>query len=363
MKAFKIHLIFLATLGFLLFQCTEQSTNPPEGPVTPSQGQLSFNLDMTNAPSDVVALQGKLFKEGQDTIVFDFEITDSLATALVNDIPAGIWTIQVDAFNSDSVIIYTGQTDVNVIPGQITPVYLHLNPTTGGLEIVVTWGETKKSALDFDGIDDIVTIPNPNRNLNLIGDIITVESWIYVRSISSHAPRIIDRSDNIKAEPDGDRYLLALEDDQTAHINVNGFSVSSNRIPLHQWIHIAGTYDGQILKIYVNGELKNSRAVRTHLNVQDSLLCIGNNTLNNRQFDGLISNVRIWKRALDVDEIKTVMLRDRIPYRLTRYLVAYWPFSEGEGQIVNDVAGENQGVLGWSVSKEPSDPKWVTIYR
>ncbi len=361
MKAFKINLIILLAFGFLLFQCTDQSSNPVEQPNTPTQGQLSFNLDMTNAPSDVVALQGKLFREGQDTITFDFEITDSLATALVNNIPAGMWTIQVDALNSDSVIIYTGHTEVNVIPGQITPVYLHLNPTTGGLEIIVTWGEIKKSALDFDGIDDIVTVPNPTRNLNLIGDNITVESWVYVRSINSHAPRIIDRSDNIKAAPNGDRYLLGLEDDQTAHININGYSVSSDRIPLHQWIHIAGTYDGQILKIYVNGILKNERIVYTHLNVQDSIICIGNNTLNNRQFNGLISNVRIWKRALNEKEIRTMMLRDRIPNRLTKDIVAYWTFSEGKGQIVHDIAGENQGILGWSTDSESSDPKWVMI--
>ena len=123
------------------------ASNNPEQNNEP--GQMLFKLNMSEAPADVVGLSGKLSRDGQDTLFFDFELKDNYATAQVEDLAAGTWQLEVDAFNADGTIIYNGSTIVTVEPGVTSLVYLNLNPTTGSLEIVVTWGE--KNIRDIDG--------------------------------------------------------------------------------------------------------------------------------------------------------------------------------------------------------------------
>ena len=133
-------IILIAAL--FLIQCNISPTNS-EDKLTDDQaaslGKVAFNLDMTDAPEAVVGLNGLLISSEQDTIFFKFEMSANTASALVENLMPGNWTLQVDAFNSDGVIIYTGSTLVSVQSGVVTPVTLRLNPTTGSLEIIVTW--------------------------------------------------------------------------------------------------------------------------------------------------------------------------------------------------------------------------------
>jgi Concanavalin A-like lectin/glucanases superfamily len=103
-------------------------------------GELSFAMSMLNAPEDVVDINGFLTRDSYDTIFFTFNILNENATATVENISPGIWNLTVNAFDINTVIIYTGSTNVNVSPGVVTQVNLQLNPTTGSLEIIVTWG-------------------------------------------------------------------------------------------------------------------------------------------------------------------------------------------------------------------------------
>jgi len=112
-------------------------------------GILSLNLDMSGAPSEVVKMQGLLWNNSADTISFDFKMKDNFATADVKDLAAGVWKLQVDAYNTEDVIIYSGSVRVDIKSGVTTIVRLHLNPTTGSLEVIVTWGE--ETVTDIDG--------------------------------------------------------------------------------------------------------------------------------------------------------------------------------------------------------------------
>ena len=119
------------------FGCSNQvdSNNDPIEPAT-----FEMKIPMTNAPQDVVKLSGSLTHQAFDEILFNFQIEGDSAKAIVNDIPSGTWLLTVDAYNSDNHVIYTGSTRVNILPGIINQVTLHLNPTTGELLVIVTWG-------------------------------------------------------------------------------------------------------------------------------------------------------------------------------------------------------------------------------
>jgi len=133
---------------FFFSACDDQSMMPTESDTNTNSGLMKISLDMTDAPSEVVRLEGKLYGANRDEIYFDFEIGDHSATATVENIPSGTWTLRVDAYNADNDIIYTGTTEITVYPGVVTPVSLHLNPATGNIQITVTWGEQCR---DIDG--------------------------------------------------------------------------------------------------------------------------------------------------------------------------------------------------------------------
>ena len=146
------------TLFLFLIQCTMDpaGTNPEQNS---EPGQMLFKLNMSEAPADVAGLSGRLSRDGQDTLFFEFELKDGYATARIEDLAAGVWQLEVDAWNAEGTVIYNGSTAVTVEPGIVTQVYLNLNPTTGSLEIVVTWGE--KTIRDIDGnVYRIVLIGN-----------------------------------------------------------------------------------------------------------------------------------------------------------------------------------------------------------
>ena len=86
---------------------------------------------------------------------------------------------------------------------------------------------------------------------------------------------------------------------------------SVKTIPAKTWVHVASTYDGATLKIYINGVLDRSLAVsgRTCANAEPVTIGAKNKTsagLVEAYFDGRIDDFRIYDRALTVAEIKAV---------------------------------------------------------
>ncbi|RLG14117.1 MAG: hypothetical protein DRN71_03610, partial [Candidatus Nanohalarchaeota archaeon] len=64
-----------------------------------------------------------------------------------------------------------------------------------------------------------------------------------------------------------------------------------------QWHHIALSYNGSRQMLYIDGILRNNKALSSPINTIQDNLKIGNN------FNGTIDEVRIWNRALSPEEI------------------------------------------------------------
>ena len=79
------------------------------------------------------------------------------------------------------------------------------------------------------------------------------------------------------------------------------------QIPLNTWTHLAATYDGSTLRLYVNGTQVGSRAVSGSLATSTGALRIGGNSLWGEYFAGRIDEVRIYNRALTAAEIQADM--------------------------------------------------------
>ena len=69
------------------------------------------------------------------------------------------------------------------------------------------------------------------------------------------------------------------------------------------WTHLATTYDGTQIRVYLNGRLVGSAAQRGPLAAGPGPLRIGATAWGER-FDGLIDEGRVYDRALTAGEIQ-----------------------------------------------------------
>jgi hypothetical protein len=118
--------------------------------------------------------------------------------------------------------------------------------------------------------------------------------------------------------------------------------------PVGRWSHLAVTYDGLTLRLYVGGtEVSHSRANGSLLRTSDPLW-IGGNRPFGEYFRGVIDEVRIYDRALGPGAIRAEMSTPiaRRTGPSTAGLVAAYAFDVGAGTVAADSSGNgNSGAL------------------
>jgi predicted GH43/DUF377 family glycosyl hydrolase len=136
----KLLVLFALFVVVLFLSCSNEITSPP----TANSGKLQLKIDKQNAPESVVYVKAYLTRENFDTISGTLNLlSDSTADILLNEIDAGSWHLKVDAEDDSGLVLYTGETEVQVFAGFTSQVYLTLQPTgsgTGSIYINVTWG-------------------------------------------------------------------------------------------------------------------------------------------------------------------------------------------------------------------------------
>ncbi len=78
-------------------------------------------------------------------------------------------------------------------------------------------------------------------------------------------------------------------------------------LPENTWSHIAGTYDGSSIRMYVDGTQVASRARTAASRHQITPLTIGGDALYGQHFHGNIDEVRVYGRALTATQIQSDM--------------------------------------------------------
>jgi len=129
-------------------------------------------------------------------------------------------------------------------------------------------------------------------------------------------------------------------------------------VELNTWTHVAATYDGSTMKLYINGEPSgNPVPSKILINSQYPLRIGAGITEGNPGFffNGKIAEVRLWDKARSQEEIQELMHQ-----RLTGSeagLVGYWPLDAGSGTTVTDKSGHghNGTTQGTGVTWETSD--------
>ncbi len=141
-------------LTFSIISCQQNEPTSPENDNL-QNGKLFMKIDKENAPESVVWIEAFLTRQGYDTISGLMNLlSDSTADILLENIQAGEWYLKVDAKDSMGLILYSGETDVQIFAGFTTQVNLVLEPTGGGfgnIHIWVTWGIPSDNWIDYSG--------------------------------------------------------------------------------------------------------------------------------------------------------------------------------------------------------------------
>jgi len=80
--------------------------------------------------------------------------------------------------------------------------------------------------------------------------------------------------------------------------------LGTGALTANTWVHLAGTYDGATLRLYLNGVQVNSRAETGPIATSTNPLHIGGDSIYGQYFQGRIDEVRIYNRALSAPEIQ-----------------------------------------------------------
>ena len=81
----------------------------------------------------------------------------------------------------------------------------------------------------------------------------------------------------------------------------------TSNLPLNTWTHLAGTYDGSVMRLYVNGIQAGTFSVSGNMATSNSPLRIGGNNVWPEFFSGKIDEIRIYNRSLTQAEIQSDM--------------------------------------------------------
>ena len=91
----------------------------------------------------------------------------------------------------------------------------------------------------------------------------------------------------------------------SAHVFTTGDLglLGPSALPLSTWSHLAMTWDGLTVRVYVNGAQVSSSALAGTAMTSTSPLRIGGNGVWPEWFSGVIDEVRVYNRALSAAEI------------------------------------------------------------
>jgi len=218
------------------------------------------------------------------------------------------------------------------------------------------------NALKFDG-DDRVIVPNtPLLNPTEI----TVECWAKLDRLTTHwtnSQFLVCKGGD---RTSGNYRLFMGGPDQEQEITFaigeywnNWYTGANPSLEIDQWYHIAATYDGQVMGIYLDGNLLATKEVGSIPVGNSSPLYFSYDDVSGYPYflSGKMDEVRIWNYARTGEQIQSTMYTSLTGFEAG--LIGYWNFNEPntEEQLVFDwSANSNDGFLGSTTGADVDDP-------
>lgn len=198
---------------------------------------------------------------------------------------------------------------------------------------------------------------------------ITVEAWIRATSwainnfdgtiLCKHSWSLGEQGYVLRAGNNGQVDFSVCGKDSLGN-SISWISATSltGAMSINTWYHVAGTYDGDSVRVFINGVQKGATALPFGM-IQGLAYPIRIGRLSDqtqgqtRYWAGQIDEVRIWDRALDTAEINSKR-GHHLDVAQETGLVGYWRFNAGSGtSVVDQTMNANNGTS--------SNTTWSTL--
>jgi hypothetical protein len=168
-----------------------------------------------------------------------------------------------------------------------------------------TYNASNGGSLVFDGVDDITTFSKSWNDMkgNSWGGFLTIEGVFKTTSVPTNSAMGYFGFNSAGA------YFKFMN---TGNLFVDSGSTVPSRIITNcittfsnyygTWVHVVGVYDGTV-KTYYNGVLMNTSSPFTLADISSLNFSVGDG-MGYYNFQGNISNVKVYNRALSANEIR-----------------------------------------------------------
>ena len=198
-------------------------------------------------------------------------------------------------------------------------------------------------SVSFDGDNDNIIIEddaslNPNN--------ITIMTHVKVTSGANYEWQgLIEKRPNygvggygLEINSSGSYYNFALG-------TGNSYASVSTTVSINEWQHVSATYDGELIRLYIEGQevASSELSMPNGIIISQEPLSLGSRMMDN-YFHGNLDNVIIWDYALTEEEIQLYIECDPTGDELG--LIGYWNFEEGPFASAVDLSDNgNDGVV------------------
>ena len=180
------------------------------------------------------------------------------------------------------------------------------------------------NALKLNGQTDWVEVPHAD--ILTVDTNVTVMAWI---NAERHMGPNNQRWQGILSKGNGPRsYSFYTESpSECLHLSAGGSgSVCEPKIPLNEWQHVVAQVEDGTHRYWLNGEHAGESDGKNALPgaADTASVLVGKTHESNREFLGLIDEVRIWNRALSMEEVRAEMNTASTPVEPLGKLSTTW---------------------------------------
>ena len=286
-----------------------------------------------------------------------------------NSVSSNIWYYDIYRVRQDNTMQWLGRTPDNAwyvknikrLDDEATTSIAIVAVNTSGKSSApllksFTWPVAGANyALNMNGTSQYVNAGH----MNLDSTNVTLEGYVKVAAFKAAAPYT-----NTIMGIDSAQYLATLQIGNATEANKLQFALnlggtvqtltSATALTTGTWYHVAATYDGAKMRIYINGVLKDSMAATGYVLAKGQFI-LGRDSIASATsyFDGNIDEMRVWTLARTQAEISNNTCNIST---WSDSLAAYWTFNDCNTTIPYDNSGNRHD--GTAVNM--STANWVT---
>jgi hypothetical protein len=172
----------------------------------------------------------------------------------------------------------------------------------------VSYGLGGASCYSFNGTSDYMVI---NDVIDLSSQVFTMSVWFNKKGAGGAFECVLHKSaDNTIGNSD---FWLGVNstDNITATIGAGtgvGFAAGTTTTLaiLDTWYHVCATWDGGVVRVYINGIEEITYSLNTIMNVSAVTRIGSSDTGSTYQFNGLVQDVRLYNKCLTLEQVNTV---------------------------------------------------------